>query len=121
MTDVRTEAPSKIGPRHLDRRAYVYVRQSSPRQVRQHGESRRRQYQMVDWVERMGWSKDRVVVIDEDQAHRRYDEVDPANRLVARELERRWEEALAALRHTEQEAEDDLRSRESPLSREDQG
>jgi len=61
------DSSSKVGPTHLDRRAYVYVRQSSPQQVLHHTESRRRQYQMVEWVEQVGWPKERVVVIDEDQ------------------------------------------------------
>lgn len=38
-------------------------------------------------------------------ARRRYEAVDPDNRLVARELEKRWEEQLLALRHTEEQAE----------------
>lgn len=36
-------------------------------------------------------------------AQRQYDAVDPANRLVAAELERRWETALQQLRHTEEQ------------------
>jgi transposase-like protein len=54
-----------------------------------------------------------------DLAHRQYDEVDPANRLVARELERRWEEALKALQRTEQEAAERIERLETPLSNED--
>jgi len=38
-------------------------------------------------------------------ARRRYEEVDPENRLVAAELERRWEEKLIALRETQEAAE----------------
>jgi len=38
-------------------------------------------------------------------ARRRYEAVDPANRLVAAELERGWEEALLALRTTQEDAE----------------
>ena len=41
---------AKIQPKHLERAAYVYVRQSSPRQVVEHLESRRRQYERVDWA-----------------------------------------------------------------------
>jgi DNA invertase Pin-like site-specific DNA recombinase len=44
-------------------------------------------------------------------ARRRYEAVDPANRLVAAELERRWEEALIALRQTQETAE---RCRQEP-------
>ena len=39
---------SKIRPEHRERVAYVYVRQSSPRQVREHQESRRRQYAFAE-------------------------------------------------------------------------
>ena len=38
----------KIRPEHLRRAAYVYVRQSSPHQVRHHRESQRRQYALAD-------------------------------------------------------------------------
>ena len=62
-----SSSSSKVEATHLDRKAYVYVRQSSPQQVLHHTESRRRQYQMAEWVEQVGWPKERVVVIDEDQ------------------------------------------------------
>jgi DNA invertase Pin-like site-specific DNA recombinase len=63
MTDVRT----KIRPEHLDRQAYVYVRQSSPHQVEHHREGRRRQYDLATWAQEVGWPKERIVVLDEDQ------------------------------------------------------
>src|SRR3989304_3845049 len=58
---------SKICQEHLQRKAFVYIRQSSLKQVREHVEGRLRQYQMVDWAERAGWPKERIVVIDQDQ------------------------------------------------------
>ncbi|MEW6744962.1 MAG: recombinase family protein [Planctomycetota bacterium] len=61
------QVSGKIAPRHRERDAYVYVRQSSPRQILVHAESARRQYQLVDWACAAGWPKERVVVIDEDQ------------------------------------------------------
>lgn len=61
------ERPAKIQARHLKRAAYVYVRQSSPRQVVEHLEGRRRQYQRVDWAIAAGWPRERIVVVDEDQ------------------------------------------------------
>jgi len=61
------ERHAKIQPHHLERSAYVYVRQSSPRQVVEHLESRRRQYERVDWAIAAGWPRERIVVIDEDQ------------------------------------------------------
>src|SRR5271166_3338847 len=57
----------KIQPRHLERLAIVYVRQSSPQQVVEHQESRARQYALADHAVALGWPKDRVVVSDEDQ------------------------------------------------------
>ncbi len=56
-----------------------------------------------------------------DLARRQYDAVDPANRLVARELERRFEEALEALRRVEGEAEQRIETLERPLSEQDRG
>lgn len=55
---------SKIGPEHLARRAYVYVRQSTVDQLRSNHESRRRQYALADRARTLGWSE--VVVIDDD-------------------------------------------------------
>ena len=57
----------KIKATHLARLAFVYVRQSSPQQVRYNVESKRRQYDFAAQAEALGWSRDRVVVIDEDQ------------------------------------------------------
>jgi DNA invertase Pin-like site-specific DNA recombinase len=45
----------------------VYVRQSSPRQVIEHLESQRRQYDLVSWASAAGWPGEQIVVIDEDQ------------------------------------------------------
>lgn len=60
---------AKIQDYHLERLAIVYVRQSSPQQVLEHRESRERQYALADYAGTLGWSKERVVVIDEDQGH----------------------------------------------------
>jgi DNA invertase Pin-like site-specific DNA recombinase len=60
---------SKIQGQHLERRAIVYVRQSTPQQVLAHRESRTRQYALVDYAASLGWSSERVEVIDEDQGH----------------------------------------------------
>jgi excisionase family DNA binding protein len=56
----------KIRSEHLERRAFVYIRQSSPQQLRDHVEGRLRQFQMTDWAEHAGWPKERVVVLDEE-------------------------------------------------------
>lgn len=57
---------SKIKPIHTARLAIVYVRQSTQKQVLDHGESTARQYALVDRAEALGWSRDRIEVIDED-------------------------------------------------------
>lgn len=57
---------SKINAHHLDRLAVVYVRQSSLQQVREHQESTRLQYGLVERAKALGWSQSRILVIDED-------------------------------------------------------
>src|SRR5215831_16096321 len=59
--------PDKIKPWHLERLALVYVRQSSPQQVIEHKESAARQYGLVHRAVALGWPRERVLVIDEDQ------------------------------------------------------
>ncbi|HSV99040.1 MAG TPA: recombinase family protein [Sedimentisphaerales bacterium] len=54
----------KIQPHHLDRSAYVYVRQSTMHQVRNSLESQRRQYALVQLAQEKNFH--RVEVIDED-------------------------------------------------------
>ena len=67
MNQTMDERQAKIQSQHLERAAYVYVRQSSPRQVIEHLESQRRQYDLVSWASGAGWSGEQIVVIDEDQ------------------------------------------------------
>jgi DNA invertase Pin-like site-specific DNA recombinase len=57
---------SKVGERHLERLAVVYVRQSTRQQVADHGESTRLQYGLVERAVTLGWQASRVLVIDED-------------------------------------------------------
>jgi DNA invertase Pin-like site-specific DNA recombinase len=54
----------KITPRHLARKAMLYVRQSSLHQVVHNEESRRLQYEMRQRLGSLGWKE--VVVVDED-------------------------------------------------------
>lgn len=54
----------KIQPIHLERPAYVYIRQSTPYQVRNNQESGRRQYELKGRAEQLGFSN--VIVIDDD-------------------------------------------------------
>lgn len=61
------DRPTKITESHLTRRAIVYVRQSTLRQVHQHQESGRLQYALKDRAVAWGWPAARVDIIDEDQ------------------------------------------------------
>lgn len=56
----------KILGRHHERLAVVYVRQSSLHQVQQNQESTQLQYGLVHTAERLGWSRERILVIDDD-------------------------------------------------------
>lgn len=61
------ETSPKLQDHHLWRQAIVDVRQSHPQPVVDHVESTARQYALVDRAVALGWSRDRVVVMDEDQ------------------------------------------------------
>jgi|APFre7841882590_1041340.scaffolds.fasta_scaffold04702_3 DNA invertase Pin-like site-specific DNA recombinase len=60
---------TKIQPEHLQRLAYVYVRQSSLAQLQDHQESTRRQYELQQRAWQLGWSRERIVVLDADLGH----------------------------------------------------
>jgi hypothetical protein len=55
----------KIQASHIEREAYVYIRQSTMQQVRTRLEGQRRQYDLRERAQALGFQ--RVVVIDEDQ------------------------------------------------------
>jgi DNA invertase Pin-like site-specific DNA recombinase len=57
----------KVQPHHLERGAYLYVRQSSPRQVLENVESGKRQYALRSRTIGLGWREDQIIVIDDDQ------------------------------------------------------
>jgi hypothetical protein len=57
---------SKVRPRHLERHADVYVRQSTPHQMIEHGESLARQYALRDRAAALGWPASSVALIDDD-------------------------------------------------------
>lgn len=57
---------SKILSAHLERTACVYLRQSTPDQVREHRESTTRQYALADRAKALGWRPDQVRVLDGD-------------------------------------------------------
>lgn len=56
----------RVTTAHRAKLAYIYVRQSTAGQVRQHQESTELQYRLVDRAICFGWPKDRVEVIDDD-------------------------------------------------------
>jgi len=59
----------KIRPDHLDRQALIYVRQSTMMQVRNNTGSTARQYDLVPRALDLGWPKEHIHVIDQDQGH----------------------------------------------------
>jgi DNA invertase Pin-like site-specific DNA recombinase len=64
---VSVETATKVTAEHLRRDAYLYVRQSTLRQVLENTESTARQYALRQRAVALGWPADRVVVIDTDQ------------------------------------------------------
>src|SRR5450755_3962657 len=60
-------ASSKVGAAHLRRDAYLYVRQSTLKQVLNNTESTLRQYDLRGRAIAFGWSSDQIIVIDVDQ------------------------------------------------------
>lgn len=61
-----TDLAMKIGADHLRRDAFLYVRQSSLRQVFENTESTKRQYALRDRAVALGWPIERIHVIDSD-------------------------------------------------------
>ena len=57
----------KVTSRHLARNAYLYVRQSTLRQVLENTESTTRQYALRQRAVALGWQPDQILVIDCDQ------------------------------------------------------
>lgn len=60
------EVTKKISKEHIDRNAYLYVRQSTVRQVLENTESTKRQYALKEQAIAMGWPEDRITIIDSD-------------------------------------------------------
>ena len=69
MIPLTAASHDRIRPEHRDRLAVVYIRQSTPQQVERHQESGRLQYALVDHAIALGWPRERILVIDEDQGH----------------------------------------------------
>jgi DNA invertase Pin-like site-specific DNA recombinase len=57
---------SKIADRHLSRVACIYIRQSTPGQVRFNQESTERQYNLKNKAQSLGWSPERIRILDRD-------------------------------------------------------
>ena len=66
MSESAMLVSAKIGPVHLGRDAYVYVRQSTLTQLREHTESLMRQYELRERAVALGWDAHQVRVIDAD-------------------------------------------------------
>jgi DNA invertase Pin-like site-specific DNA recombinase len=60
------EGTERVTTAHKAKLAYIYVRQSTAGQVRQHQESTELQYHLVDRAVTLGWPRERVAVIDDD-------------------------------------------------------
>jgi DNA invertase Pin-like site-specific DNA recombinase len=56
----------KIAGSHLERLALIYLRQSSPRQVRENFRSTERQYSLAEEAARLGWEPERILTVDGD-------------------------------------------------------
>ena len=56
----------KVTSQHLQRDAYLYIRQSTPRQVLENTESTQRQYALRDRAVALGWPLERIHVLDCD-------------------------------------------------------
>ncbi|MFH1740620.1 MAG: recombinase family protein [bacterium] len=61
-----SEVVHKVTAEHLARKAYLYIRQSSLKQVWENTESTKRQYGLRQRALTLGWSDDQIVVIDND-------------------------------------------------------
>jgi DNA invertase Pin-like site-specific DNA recombinase len=63
---MRADAHQKVNADHLKRNAYLYIRQSTLRQVFENSESTFRQYDLRQHALALGWAPEQVVVIDND-------------------------------------------------------
>ena len=57
---------SRVAPHHLSRDAYLYIRQSTPRQVNENAKSTRRQYALRERAIALGWPAQQIHIIDQD-------------------------------------------------------
>jgi DNA invertase Pin-like site-specific DNA recombinase len=66
---VSVDTATKVAASHLARTAFLYVRQSTLRQVINNTESATRQYALRQRAVALGWPTERIVTIDCDQGH----------------------------------------------------
>jgi DNA invertase Pin-like site-specific DNA recombinase len=59
----------KITEQHRSKPACVYIRQSTPGQVRHHQESTQRQYALRQRAMELGWSESAIRILDRDLGH----------------------------------------------------
>ena len=60
------DAHQKVTVTHLKRNAYLYIRQSTIRQVFENTESTKRQYALQQNAVALGWSQEKIIIIDSD-------------------------------------------------------
>ncbi len=63
---IRISDNRKVTEKHLSKKAYLYVRQSTIRQVYENPESTERQYALRQKAVDLGWADDQIEVIDND-------------------------------------------------------
>lgn len=63
---MNSDPQGKVQARHLKRHAYLYVRQSSLRQVLENTESTERQYALKQRALALGWRTEQIIVVDTD-------------------------------------------------------
>jgi DNA invertase Pin-like site-specific DNA recombinase len=61
-----TRSHSKVTSRHQERLAYIYVRQSTTKQMHRNQESQQYQYRLQQRAQELGWPAERIKVIDSD-------------------------------------------------------
>ncbi len=66
---MNADTATKVRESHLQRGAYLYVRQYSIHQVLNNTESGIRQYDLGQRAVALGWRHDQVIVVDADQGH----------------------------------------------------
>src|SRR6202165_3971602 len=63
---MKSDPHQKVQASHLKRNPYLYIRQSTLRQVFENTESTKGQYGLRQRAVALGWSEDRIIVIDND-------------------------------------------------------